>query len=66
MTTARKRRRRPSIAPAPDLAALGVRWHTQAREYDRDGVPGHAALLHRVAGELEAALASRDNAPLTL
>ena len=37
------------------LWAVADRWRSEADAYERDGVPGHAALLRRVAGELTAA-----------
>ena len=37
------------------LLGLVERWRGEADAYARDGVPGHAALLRRVADELEAA-----------
>lgn len=35
------------------FADLAARWREDADRYERDGVPGHAALLRRVAAELE-------------
>lgn len=33
------------------LRELADRWQEEAERYEADGVPGHAALLRRVAGE---------------
>jgi hypothetical protein len=38
-----------NLEPHRDLAD---RWRDEAERYEADGVPGHAALLRRVAGEL--------------
>ena len=37
------------------LRTVADRWREEATAYERDGVPGHAALLRRVADELTAA-----------
>lgn len=55
-------------ASPPELvtpAELVARWRAQAAEYERDRQPA-AAVLERVAGELEAALARRDDEILPL
>lgn len=46
--------------------ALPVKWRAEADAYKRDGVPGHAALLRRVAEELEAAWREHELEALTL
>lgn len=42
-----------NLSPLRELAA---RWREEADRYEADGVPGHAALLRRVAGELRETL----------
>ncbi len=39
------------------LRAVADRWREEAAVYERDGVLGHAAVLRRLASELEAVLA---------
>jgi len=45
---------------------LPDRWRSEADRYDLDGVPGHAAILRRVATELAIALAAVDSELLTI
>jgi hypothetical protein len=47
------------------LEALAVAWREQAARYEADGQPG-AALLRRVAGELEATVRAQRVETLTL
>ncbi len=46
------------------LRALPVRWREDADRYQADGVPGHAALLRRVADELRETLGEWWTEPL--
>ena|SRR2546425_5133389 len=48
------------------LLGLLERWRAEADAYARDGVPGHAALLRRVADELAAAWHAWWTAELTV
>lgn len=47
-------------------ADLVARWRVEADAYERDGVPGHAALLRRVATELEGWWRSYESEELTV
>ena len=48
------------------LEHLAARWREEAARYDRDGVPASAALLRRVAEELETSAREWATEPLTL
>jgi hypothetical protein len=45
---------------------LTARWREDADHYEQDGVPGHAALLRRVAAELERVGMAGQGEPLTV
>jgi len=51
--------------PVSSVDALARRWRREADQYERDGVPGHAALLRRVATELETARRTHELEELT-
>ncbi len=48
------------------IRALVDRWREEAERYERDAVPGHAAVLRRVAAELEGWWRERELEELTL
>ncbi len=48
----RRRFGKPVVGEREPFASLVARWRAQADHYEQDGVPGHAALLRRVAAEL--------------
>lgn len=48
------------------IRALVERWREEAERYERDAVQGHAAVLRRVAGELDEALRAWWAEPLGL
>ncbi len=48
------------------LRALPFRWREQADRFERDAVPGHAAVLRRVAAELDGVLAEWWVEPLSV
>jgi hypothetical protein len=48
------------------LDELAARWRDQADAYARDGATGQAAVLHRVADELDAAWRAWREAELTI
>jgi hypothetical protein len=48
------------------LRAVADRWREEAERYEADGVPGHAALLRRVADELMETLGKWWTEPLGL
>ena len=48
------------------LRSVATTWRCQAERYERDGIRGHAALLRRVADDLEDALSEWWTAELTL
>ncbi len=48
------------------LRELPARWREDADRYEADGVPGHAAVLRRVAGDLDEALRGWWAEPLSL
>ncbi len=48
------------------LRELADRWQEEAERYEADGVSGHAALLRRVADELETWWRERELEELTL
>ncbi len=48
------------------LRELPERWREEAERYEADGVPGHAALLRRVADELTETLGKWWTEPLGL
>lgn len=48
------------------FATLVNRWREQAAVYEQDNVPGHAALLRRVATELDELVRQQDLEELTV
>jgi excisionase family DNA binding protein len=54
------------MTPTPPLDQLATQWREEAARYAGDGVPASAALLRRVAGEIEAAERAWTTEPLTL
>ena len=48
------------------LRSLSGRWRDEADRFERDAVPGHAAVLRRVAGELDDVLRAWWTEPLRL
>jgi hypothetical protein len=54
------------VTPTPPLDQLATQWREEAARYAGDGVPASAALLRRVAGELETRLREWATEPLTL
>ncbi len=48
------------------ITSLADRWREEADRYEADGVPGHAVLLRRVAGELRETLGEWWTEPLGL
>src|SRR5712691_9072169 len=51
--------------PVSSVDALAGQWRREANQYERDGVPGHAVLLRRVATELERARRTHELEELT-
>ena len=59
-------KRQAAVSRTAALEALAGRWRDEARRYGTDGLPASAAVLERVAGELEAAARDWLTEPLTV